>query len=177
MFEQAEFKSTRASNGVLGIGLLLLFGCILYVTLFGSEDELLGAHVRRGGIIKLIEQAIGWPLFVALMLAFGTWVAAHGIASLWKAIDARPDVTARGDRLDFHPAVKGSASDYEDISHWSVRFEEGNPVVWIHFFDPYWSLQGFFKRRTLKLEGSREQLEPIVNFFGTHPVMAEKFSE
>jgi hypothetical protein len=115
-------------------------------------------------------------LFLVLLALFGIWAANYAVVSLWKAMDATPDVTAFEDRLEFHPAVRRSAATYDEISHWSVETVNGHPVLWIHFFEPYWSLQGLFKRRTVKLEGDRDQLMPLVDFFAHHPDMSEKFS-
>ncbi|MFL6757513.1 MAG: hypothetical protein ACJ8EG_08050 [Sphingomicrobium sp.] len=176
MSEQAEFKLSRASNALTGLGLLFLTACILFVTLFVSESEFLGTRIRRGGgLVKLVEQTIGWELFVCLMIAFGLWVAVYAIVLLWKVIDARADVTAHTDRLEFHPAVRRSSASYDEDSHWLVEFVSGHPVLWIHFHEPYWSLQGLFKRKTVKLEGGREDLEPLFEYFAHHPIMMEKY--
>lgn len=176
MTERAEFKLSRMSNALTGLGLLFLTACIFFVGFFVSESEFLGTRVRRGGgLLKLIEQTIGWELFVLLIAAFGLWAAVYAIVLLWKVADARPDVTAYEDRLEFHPAVRRSSASYDEVSHWLVEFVNGHPVLWIHFDEPYWSLQGLFKRKTLKLEGGREDLEPLFEFFAHHPTMAGKF--
>ena len=102
-------------------------------------------------------------------------MAVYGVVSLWKAIDATPDVTAFENRLEFHPAVRRTHVQYNEISHWSIEIVSGHPVLWLYFNEPYWSLQGLFKRKTVKLEGGREDLEPLVNFFSRHPIMSGKF--
>ena len=71
--EQAVFKSTRIANGFLGVGLLVLAGCVSYIVLFIDEDQFLHTRTRRGGgLMKLIEQTIGWEFFIVLMVLFGT---------------------------------------------------------------------------------------------------------
>lgn len=176
MSDFAEFKSTRLSNFLLGIGLLIIPISTFYISFFGNEEKLLETRVRRGGgFIKLIEQTIGWELFVVLMIAFGIWGGVYSFVSIWKAIDAKPDVKALPDRLEFHPAVKRSSVSYDEVSHWSIEIVSGNPVVWIHLNEAYWSLQGLFKRKTIKLEGDREQVAPIVEYFSRHSTMNGKF--
>jgi hypothetical protein len=176
MIEHADFKSTRGSNLLLGLGLLIIPVSTFYIALFGNEDEFLGTRVRRGGgVMKLIEQTIGWELFAALLVAFGLWAAVYSVVSLWKAFDSTPDVRAYPDRVEFHPAVRRAPARYDEISHWSVEFVNGHPVLWIHFIEPYWSLQGLFRRRTVKLEGDKQQLEPLADYFARHWDMGEKF--
>jgi hypothetical protein len=173
--DQAVFKSGRVSSAFLGLGLLALVGCIGWMVLFMDEDRFLGSHTRRGGIIKLIEASIGWPAFVVLMLLFGGWLTVYAAVSLWKALDGTADVTAMPDALHFHPAVRGSPASYDELSHWRIEMVSGHPVLWLHFHQAYWSLQGLVKRKTVKLEGGQEDLEPLVNYFSRHPVMNGKF--
>lgn len=176
MPEQAEFKSSRTSNALLGLGILIIPVSTFYIAMFANEDEFLGTRVRRGGgLIKGIEQTIGWELFAILMIAFGVWGGIYSIVSFWKAIDPTPDVTAFQNGLEFHPAVRRSAVAYDDVSHWTVHFVSGHPVLTIYLFESYWSLQGLFKRRTVKLEGDKEQLAPLVDYFSRHQIMGEKF--
>jgi hypothetical protein len=176
--QYAEFRSDRSLNAKVGFGFPLFAVAIFYVALFGSEEQLLRSGVQRGGaFVKLIEQVIGWDLFSALMVAFGAWMLVYSVVSLWKAIDPTPDVSALADRLEFHPAVKRSASTYDDVSHWSVEIVSGHPVLWIHLRQPYWSLQGLFRRKTIKLEGSADELTPLMNYFSLHPVMRGKSAE
>lgn len=177
MSEPAQFKGARTGNFFVGIGLLLIPAGALYIALFSNEDQFLHTRVRRGGgIIKMIEQTIGWELFIFLMLLFGAWAMVYSIVSLWKVINTTPDVTAHPDHLEFHPAVRSSAASYDEISHWSIEFVSGHPVLWIHFYEAYWSLQGLFKRKTIKLEGNKEQLTPLFEFFSRHPIMNQKFA-
>lgn len=176
MDHQAEFRSSRFTNTFLGVGLLALSACAFFLPFYSSEKDVLNSHVRKGGIIKLIEQAIGWETFSVLMMLFGVWLAIYGIVSLWKALDPRPDVAAGSERMEFHPAVKRNASSYGEVSHWRVEIVSNNPVLWIHLFEPYWSLQGLFKRKTIKLEGGHDQIAPLAEYFARHPVMSEKFS-
>jgi hypothetical protein len=172
----ADFKSSRLSNFLTGLGLLIIPAFTFYLSLYESEEELLETRARRGGgFIKLIEQTVGWDLFVILMIAFGIWGGIYSIVSFWKAIDATPDLRALVDRIEFHPAVRNSSVTYNEVSHWFVEFVSGYPVVWIHFYEPYWSLQGLFKRKTIKLEGDKEKVRPIVGYFSRHPVMKRKF--
>ncbi|WP_422059783.1 hypothetical protein [Sphingopyxis sp.] len=173
--DYAEFRSTRASNALTGLGLLSFTACVVYVGFFMNETEFLGTRARRGGFLKIIEQTIGWELFVALLLAFAAWAAVYGVVSLWKAVDSTPDVTALPDRLEFHPAVRGAPASYSEISHWSVEIVSGHPVLWLHFHEKYWSLQGLWKRKTVKLEGDKEQVTPLFEFLCNHPIMREKF--
>lgn len=175
MQDVAEFKSSRASNAGLGLGLLAIFGCAAGLPFYASEDSFLHTHVRRGGMMKLIEQTIGWPLFCVLMIAFGLWCAVYGVVHLWKAFDATPDVTAHNDRLTFHPAVKPSPANYEEIAYWKIELVSGHPVLWLHFHEAYWSLQGLFNRKTVKLEGGREKILPFAEFLFNNQHMAEKF--
>lgn len=175
MPEQAEFKSSRVSNLSLGIGLLALAGCFVWLVGFSSEDDLLNSHARKSGIFKLIEQAIGWPAFCFLMACFGLWLLVYSVVHIWKGLDATPDVTALPNRIEFHPAVRRTAASYDDISHWSIEYVSGHPVVWIHLHQAYWSLQGLFKRKTIKLEGGREKLTPLIDYFSRHQVMGQKF--
>ena len=177
MSERAEFRLSRASSAFTGLGLLFLTASVFFVALFSNEAEFLHTRVRRGGgIMKLIEQTIGWELFALLLILCGLWAAVYAVVSLWKAISPVADVTAYDDRIEFHPAVRRAAASYEDISHWSIEHVSGHPVVWLHFLEPYWSLQGLFKRKTVKLEGGKEDVEPLVQFFARHPVMSEKFA-
>lgn len=174
MPEVAEFKSSRSSNALVGLGLIALSGACLFF-LFASEEDFLQTRARRGGILKIIEQTIGWEAFLVLITLFGAWLIVYAIVHLWKAVDATPDVLARMDRIEFHPAVRRHAVAYDEISHWRVEMVSGHPVLWLHFFDGYWSLQGLFKRKTVKLEGDKDQLTPLVNFFAGHPVMSQLF--
>ncbi|WP_294171738.1 hypothetical protein [uncultured Sphingomonas sp.] len=125
---------------------------------------------------ELIEQTIGWELSAGLLVLFGLWAAVYAIASLWKALNPVADVIAYEDRLEFHPAVRRAAASYDEISHWSIKASDGHPVVWLHFFEPYWSLQGLFERKPVKLEGGKEDVEPLVQFFARDPVMREKYA-
>jgi hypothetical protein len=175
MLEQAEFKSSRASNLSLGIGLLALTGCIVWLVGFSSEEELLHSHARKSGIFKLIEQAVGWPAFCFMAACFGFWLLVYSVVHIWKALDSTPDVTALPNCIEFHPAVRRTAASYSDISHWSIEYVSGHPVVWIHLHQAYWSLQGLFKRKTIKLEGGRDKLAPLVDYFSHHHVMSQKF--
>jgi len=173
----AEFKSKRSSNFFIGLGLLLIPAGVAYLVFFSSEDEFLHTRVRRGGgLMKLIEQSIGWETFCFLMLAFAVWAIAYSAVSFWKVFDGTADVTAYDDHVEFHPAVKSVAATYDDISHWNVQMVSGHPVLWIHFFDTYWSLQGLYPRGTVKLEGSAEELEPLITYFSDHVQMREKFA-
>ncbi len=112
---------------------------------------------------------------MVLMLLFGAWLSVYSVVSLWKAFDGTADVTATAGGLRFHPAVRASPASYDELSHWRMEMVSGHPVLWLHFHDAYWSLQGLFKRKTVKLEGGREDLEPLVTYFSQHPVMRGKF--
>lgn len=176
--DQAEFKSSRTSNILMGLGLIGLAGLIIWLPLYMSEEEFLNTRVRRGGgLIKMIEQTIGWELFSKLMLLFGVWCFVYGVVSLWKFFNTSADVTAFSDHIEFHPAVRRSSATYNDISHWRIEFVNGHPVLWLHFHEAHWSLQGLFKRKTIKLEGDKDQLSPLVEFFSQHHEMKGKFSE
>lgn len=98
---QAEFKSGRFANAFLGVGLLACSACVVWVALFMDETQFLGTHVRPGGIIKVIEQSIGWPASVVLMTFFGAWLTVYAVVSLWKAFDGTADVTATQEGLYF----------------------------------------------------------------------------
>jgi hypothetical protein len=142
-----------------------------------NEESFLSSEVRRGGIFKLIEQAVGWNIFAAGFCLFGLWIAVYAVVSIWKAYDPTPDVAATEAGLKFHPAVRRSPARYEEISNWSLEIVSGHPVLWIRFYKPYWSLQGLFRRTAVKLEGGREQLKPLVDFFAHHSLMRTKFTD
>ena len=174
--DSAEFKSTWSSNFFTGVGLVVLSGVFFWLPLYMTEDDFLHTRVRRGGgIIKLIEQTLGWELFSILMFVIGFSVAVMGLVSLWKAINTKPDARVLETHLEFHPAVHRHDLDYQDVSHWSIKFSNGHPVLWLHLLEPYWSLQGLYKRKTIKLEGDKDQLGPIVDFLLRHPIMSLKF--
>lgn len=176
MEDKAEFKLSRGSSALTAVGLSFLTCCILFLPLYADEQRFLGTHIRRGGgLLKLIEQTIGWHAFVALMLLFGGWSAVYTVVTFWKVLDPTPDVTALPKELQFHPVVRRTPASYGEVSHWTIEIVSGHPVLWIHFLEPYWSLQGLFKRRTIKLEGGREEISPLVSFFTRHPIMARKF--
>jgi hypothetical protein len=109
------------------------------------------------------------------LLLFGGWLTVYAVVSLWKAFDGTADVTATPNRLDFHPVVRRLPASYDEISHWRIEMVSGHPVLWLHFHNSYWSLQGLFRRKSVKLEGSREDLEPLTNYFSRHPIMSGKF--
>jgi hypothetical protein len=173
MAEQAEFRGDRSP--VLGGGLVVLAGVFFALPLLMTEESFLNTRARRGGFLKIIEQTIGWELFSLLMITFGVWVLAMGVAVLWKALNDTPDVTALEDRLEFHPAVRRAPASYDEVDYWRIEFESGNPVLRMHFFESHWSVQGIVRRKTVKLEGSTEDLEPLVGYFARHPVMSGKF--
>lgn len=175
MADKAEFRSTRVSNLMTGVGLLALTGCFLFIIGFVSESEFLGTRARKSGIFKILEQAIGWEAFSFLMACFALWTFVYSFVHMWKGVDATPDVTAFPNHIEFHPAVRRTPAKYEDVSHWSIEQVSGHPVVSIFFEEPYWSLQGLVRRKTVKLEGSGEQLTPLVGYFVNHPTMSLKF--
>jgi hypothetical protein len=152
-----------------------LFACFVCLFGFVGEDDFLSARFRRGGFLKLIEQIIGWQLFVFLMGAFALWCLNYGVVSIWKVIDGSPDVKAWDDRIEFHPAVKRTPVSYSDVQKWTLEHVSGHPVLRIYLKESYWSLQGLFKRRTIKLEGGKEDLEPLFSFFVSHHYMSERF--
>lgn len=172
-----DSASFRSPDGPLtGIGVVLLGLLTASVPIWLTEDGFLGARVRRGGgLLKMIEQTIGWPMFSLLMCLFGLWLIAMGAAILWKATDKKPDVTAYPDRIEFHPAVRREATSYDDLRSWSVRNASGHPVVTLRFYDKYWSLKGIFPRTSIVLEGGREDLEDLVNYLDRHPLARDKF--
>ena len=171
----AKCKPLDSSNWGYGILAIFFALVVLSIPILATEEEFLGTRVRRGGILKLIEQAIGWELFLALMVMFALLVGAWGIVHIWKAVNTTPDATALADRMEFHPAVRRTAVTYDEIAKWTVEYSNGNSILWLHFHKPYWSLQGLFRRKTVKLEGSREEIQPLDDFLSTHPVMRYKF--
>lgn len=175
--EKAEIKFNRGSSLYTGLVLLMLAGIGWYISLFENEEDLLSSDARRAGIFKLIEQAIGWGPFVALMLFFATFALVRSVIALWKAVDGRPVVAAKPDRLEFHPAVKRQSALYEEVSHWSAELDGDEPALCLHFVESFWSPQSLFKRKTVELAGSKEQLEPLFQFLSQHPDMQHKLAK
>lgn len=174
MEERATYKSP--DGPFTGLFLVVLGFVMVSLPIWMTEADFLGTRVRRGGgIMKLIEQSIGWTGFSLLMGLIGLWCAAMGICALWKGLNRTPDVTAYPDRLEYHPAVRRDDTTYEEVSHWGVHFASGHPVITLHFYDSYWSLQGKWPRTTMVLEGGKEDLEQLFNYFAQHPIMSQKF--
>jgi hypothetical protein len=173
--EKVEFRTSFGSNLLTGIGLALLsIGGIYWVT-HGTEADLLNSHSRKGGIIKLIEQVIGWDLFVILIIILAIVGLVYAIVSFWKAIDKKPDVAAFDDHLEFHPAIRMSPAGYDEISHWSAKREKDNFEMKIHFRESFWSLQNIVSKSFIKLEGSDSEISDILNFFSQHPTLSQAF--
>ena len=166
----------RSPDGpIVGIGILLFSLGIMSIPLWMTEADLLGSHARRSGFMKLLEQSIGWTGFCIVMFLFGAWLAASGLSALWKFLVKKPDVTAHMDHLEFHPAIRRDNAAYEEVENWKIHFASGHPVLTINFLDPFWSLQGKWPRKSLVLEGGKEDLQEIVNFFSSHPYMADRY--
>lgn len=158
------------------MALMALSILIVSLPFWITEERFLGTRVRRGGgLIKMIEQTLGWELFSLLMVIFGVMLAMWSIASIWKLIDDTPDVTAHPDHLEFHPAVRREPATYDDITHWSVEWVQGHPVLWLHFSERHWSLQGIYPRTTVKLEGGTEDLEELFAYLVRNDAMRPKF--
>jgi hypothetical protein len=175
MSDYTEFKSSRSSNLRTGLCLLLIPISTFYIALFLNEEDILATQgTRAARVVKDIEQAIGWELFVILLVAFGIWIGICAIVLLWKAIDPKADVKVLPDRLEFHPAVKSSSVLYDEVSHWSIHLVNGIHMISIHLEKSYWSLQGLFKRKTIWLKGDKEQLTQITEYFSRHTVMSGK---
>lgn len=174
MAESASFKSP--DGPVTGFFLVLLGLLTTSLPIWMTESDFLGTRVRRGGgLIKLIEQTIGWPGFTLLMGLFGLWLTAMGVVGLWKVINSKPDVTAYPDRIEYHPAVRRDTTSYDDLYSWSIHAASGHPVVTLRFHDNYWSLKGIIPRKSIVLEGGNEDLEELVNYLDRHPIARDKF--
>lgn len=181
MTDTAEFRAKRSEH-LISAGLASVMSAAMFgAALTGTEDRLLQSRPRRGGgIVKLIEQTIGWDLFVMLMLTIGIVAA---VASLyfavlfaWTTFDRRPDVRALQDRVEFHPALKASSTTYDQVLYWAVANDHGFPALVIHLKSGYWSFKGLLKRKTIRLEDKRERLEPLIGYFLRHPGMSAKFA-
>jgi hypothetical protein len=171
----AEFKTSTSSNLLTGIGLgLLSIGGIYWVT-HTTEADLLNSHTRKGGIVKLIEQIIGWDLFVILIILLAILALAYAAVSCWKAVDKKPDVSAFDEHLEFHPAVRMSPAGYDEISHWSAKKEEDHFEMKIHFRESFWSLQNIVSKTFIKVEGKEAEISDILNFFDQHPLLSTMF--
>jgi hypothetical protein len=171
----AEFKTSYSSNLLTGVGLTVLsIGSVYWVT-HTTEADLLNSHSRKGGIVKIIEQVIGWDFFVLLVVLFAVLGLAYALASCWKTIDKTPDVSAFDEHLEFHPAVRMSPAGFDEISHWSARREEENFEMKIHFRESFWSLQNIASKSYLKLEGKQSEISDVLNFFTHHPTLSQMF--
>lgn len=171
-----EFIGLRAARTTnLGYTAMTAFftAGLFWLAEFGSEKDLLKSHARGGGIVKLIEQLIGWELFSTMVLIAGFACAVATFFFLWKTVYTKPDLQAFDDGIDFHPAVKFTGVSYEDVDHWKVTKEDGL-VLTLQLHDSYWSLKGIVPRKTLKFERSEAELRPIVLFWYNHPVMGGK---
>lgn len=174
--ECVEFSQPRMGVISAIIGFTILVGGPLYVALFMDEHEFLHAKMRRGGrIVKAIEQSVGWDNFAILTLAFALFTTVVFVVVLWKITDNTPDITAYHDRLYFHPAVRFNSANYDDISRWNVERSGGKSVLCIEFHESYWSLQGLYKRKNLKIESGSDELKPLTEFFSHHQEMRQKF--
>jgi hypothetical protein len=172
---KAEFRTSFVGNLLTGIGLALLsIGGVYWVT-HGTEADLLNSHSRKGGIVKLIEQIIGWDLFVVLIIVLAILGFIYAAVSCWKAIDKKADVAAFDDHLEFHPAIRMSPAGYDEISHWSAKREKDNFEMKIHFHESFWSLQNIVNKSFIKLEGSDTEISGILDFFGQHPTLSQAF--
>jgi hypothetical protein len=171
----AEFKTSVSSNLLTGIGLAVLsIGGVYWVT-HTTEADLLNSHSRKGGIVKLIEQIIGWDLFVILIISLAVLGLAYAVVSCWKAVDKKPDVSVFDDHLEFHPAVRMSPAGFDEISHWSAKKEEDNFEMKIHFRESFWSLQNIVSRSFIKLQGKDPEISGILDFFDQHPLLSQMF--
>lgn len=167
----------RSPDGPITGLILFVIGCsTLALPLWVSESDFLGTRIRRGGaLIKLIEQTIGWTAFTILMMMFAVWCITVGIAAFWKMINSEPDVRADGDQIEFHPALRREPARCNEIDYWTLHFASGHPVLTIYFFEKFWSLQSKWPRKSMTLEGGREDLEDLVQFFSNHPYMSSRF--
>lgn len=174
MATDAEFRTPRGAAVALGVLLAALAAGAVYVALWTNEEDLLNARVRRGGLVKMVEQAIGWDTFVLLMLGVAALLAIYAIAFLWRAVDRRPDVAIRTDRLEFHPAIRPRPASFDEVRSWTIERVQGAPSIRILFDQPYWSLMGLVPRKSLKIDGKQALLEPFIDQMAHHPVMGAK---
>ena len=166
----------RSPDGpIAGIAILLSSFGIMSIPLWMTEADLLGIDARRSGFLKLLEQSIGWTGFCIVMVLIGARLAALGLSALWKFYIKKPDVTAHMDHLEFHPAIRRDSAAYEEVDSWRIHYKRGHPVLTIKFLDFFWSLQGNWPRKSLVLEGREEDFQEIVNFFSSHPHMADRY--
>lgn len=172
--DQVTFKNP--DGPFTGFFVFFLGWGILTLPLWMTESDFLATRVRRGGgILKLIEQTIGWTTFSVLMMLLGVWCITLGFAALWKLFNRQPDLRAQSDKIEFHPALRRKSAKYNDIDYWTLHFASGHPVVTIYFVEKFWSLQSMWPRRSMVLEGGREDLEGLVEFFLHHPYMSMRF--
>ena len=171
----SDIASSRAGHFAMGVGLTLLAAVALSLPIIATEEEFLGARVRRGGIIKLIEQSIGWEAFVVLIVLFALGMLRLGIISFWKAVNDKPDLLASPERLEFHPSLRRFSASYDDIESWSIQTANGFSLR-LRFLSPHWSLQNIFGRRVIKIAADRRCLVLVAEYFDRHPVMSEKYT-
>jgi hypothetical protein len=173
----AEFKTSVSSNLLTGVGLSVLSVGGVYLVTHMTEADLLNTHSRRGGIVKLIEQIVGWDLFVILIILLAILGLAYAVVSCWKVVDKKPDVSAFDEHLEFHPAVRMSPASYDEISHWSAKKEDDNFEMKIHFRESFWSPQNIVSKSFIKLQGNDSEISEILDFFDQHPLLSQMFVE
>jgi hypothetical protein len=167
---RVEVRSSRIGNVVLGLAAVGGVAVIVSMVILWDDDSLFFARdTRQPGIIKGFERLIGWEAFIALLAIAAVFFLFAAAVRFWKASDATAEVTATPTGLEFHPAVRRPAS-YADVVEWSC---DGTRLS-IRFHEAYWSLQGIFPRRCVRVYGSRQKLEPLADYLRKQPGMKDK---
>lgn len=175
MGEEVEYRTPRGAAAMMALLLSAFAGGAVYVALWTSEEDLLNARVRRGGgLVKMVEQTIGWNAFVLLVLGIALLLAIYAVSYWWRAVDGRPDVTIHADRLQFPPAIRPKDALFDEVKSWAIEQVHGAPSIRMMFEQPYWSLQGLVPRKSLKIEGKPALLEPFIEKLVHHPVLGPK---
>jgi hypothetical protein len=168
-------RSSRLGNIVLAILMLGMVAALVAMIVFWDNDSLFYTRdTHNQGLIKPFQRLIGWPAFLALVVLLGLWFLAYALVQIWKVIDTTPDVTATPSGLRFHPSMHKPAA-YGDVDHWSFEGRSKGAFLSIRFRDPYWSLQSLFRRRSMTINDTRANLQPLADYLLDQPEMKLKF--
>lgn len=182
MPEYAEFRTSRPLNILIGTMMLPITVLTFNKVFFGNEADFLnGGWGRRARLFHGIEQAVGWDGFRILLVFAGIILALLSITAIWKGISRIPDAKAFRNHIEFHPGIKETPIRYEEVVSWSVGpfmrqsiFWRNGQILSIRLKRPYWSFQTAFWQKRMRLVGSSERLDPIIEFLSQHPVMGPK---
>lgn len=182
MPDYVEFRMPRAQqifSGILFLGLSPIFFMMVF---FYSEAEFLNKRTTgKGGILKLLEQIIGWEAFTVLMTAIGVYFLYIALTAIRAGISRTPNVMAFREHMKFHPTVKTSPVSYDNVVSWSFGPHRSQSILTKHWFclsfhldQPYWSKRLLIRRKKLEFACRKEQFHSIVEFLSQHPVMGPK---